>query len=257
MSSNTIYLITGANRGLGKTMEATFVARPATTIIAAVRDPLATNSIALHKLSVGNSGKLILVKIDNSSQNDPTDAVEELQCKYQIHHIDVVIANAAIGKTYDKPFALTCMGITIDDMYEHFTVNAVGILLLFRATLQLLEKSANSQGPKFVVMTSFTGSIGAMEGCPVPNAEYGPSKAGVNYLSRKIHFEHEFLTAFALNPGWVQTDTGNAGAQMFGLKEASLSIDESVAGIVKVIDAATREHTSGKFMEHTGNELDW
>ncbi len=34
---------------------------------------------------------------------------------------------------------------------------------------------------------------------------------------------------------WVQTDMGNAGARAFGLKEAPLSIDESINGIVQVV----------------------
>lgn len=182
-------------------MAAKFVARPATTVIAAVRDPLATSSVALQQLPTGESSRMIIVKIDSASQDDPAAAIRVLRSEHQVQHLDVVIANAAIGKTYPEVSALTCKGITIEDMYEHFTINTIGPLLLFRAALPLLEKSTRT--PKFVVMSSFAASLGAMADCPYPNAAYGPSKAGVNYLSRKMHFEHEFLTTFALNPGWV------------------------------------------------------
>lgn len=34
---------------------------------------------------------------------------------------------------------------------------------------------------------------------------------------------------------WVRTAMGNAGAQMFGMKEAALTIEESVAGLIQVV----------------------
>ena len=51
---------------------------------------------------------------------------------------------------------------------------------------------------------------------------------------------------------WVQTDMGNTGARYFGLKEAEISRDVSVSGMIKVIDAANRNDTSGKFMFYDG-----
>jgi NAD(P)-dependent dehydrogenase (short-subunit alcohol dehydrogenase family) len=37
---------------------------------------------------------------------------------------------------------------------------------------------------------------------------YGASKAALNSLTRKIHFENEWLVAFPLNPGPVATEMG-------------------------------------------------
>jgi NAD(P)-dependent dehydrogenase (short-subunit alcohol dehydrogenase family) len=37
---------------------------------------------------------------------------------------------------------------------------------------------------------------------------YSASKAALNSLTRKIHFENEWLVAFPLNPGPVATDMG-------------------------------------------------
>lgn len=40
---------------------------------------------------------------------------------------------------------------------------------------------------------------------------------------------------------WVQTDMGNQGAAFAGMKEAPITIQTSVGGIVDKIDNATRE----------------
>ena len=50
---------------------------------------------------------------------------------------------------------------------------------------------------------------------------------------------------------------GNAGAKVFGMTEASTPTVESAAGLVKVIDAATRETTSGHFQVFDGSEFAW
>lgn len=180
-------------------MATEFLSRPNTIVIAGLRDPSIPSSQDLLKLPVGPSSRLIVVKIDSASATDASAAIDVLQTTHKIDHLDVVIANAAIGKTSDNILEGTCAGINIKDVYEHFAVNTIGPLLLYKATLPLLEKS--TQKSKFVIMSSFAGSIAAMEACPFPNAAYGPSKAALNYLSRKMHFENDKLTAFALNPG--------------------------------------------------------
>lgn len=50
---------------------------------------------------------------------------------------------------------------------------------------------------------------------------------------------------------------GNAGAKYFGMKEAAMTIEQSITGMVKVIDDSTREKTSGRFMTWEGEEYPW
>lgn len=56
---------------------------------------------------------------------------------------------------------------------------------------------------------------------------------------------------------FVQTDMGNAGAKLVGMKEATTPIDDCVAGMLKVIDESTREKTSGRFPIWEGGEFPW
>jgi len=82
------------------------------------------------------------------------------------------------------------------EFLEHVAVNVSGPVLLFQAVLPLLRK-----GSKFVTMSSSAGSIGGIELRNVPNAPYGASKAALNYITRKAHFEHEDLIIFPIDPG--------------------------------------------------------
>ena len=50
---------------------------------------------------------------------------------------------------------------------------------------------------------------------------------------------------------------GNTGAQTLGLEKAEVEADVSVSGMIKVIDAANREATSGKFMNYDGTSKPW
>ncbi|KAL9121091.1 MAG: hypothetical protein Q9187_002352 [Circinaria calcarea] len=191
------YLITGANRGMGKALLTTFLSRSDATVIAAVREPSSISAMALSSLQVGQGSRLITVKIDSSSETDAIAAVETLQSRYGITRLDTVIANAGIGTYYGPAISTTAA-----QLQEHITVNAIGPLLLFQAVNPLLEKSPR---PKFIVIGSPNGSIGGMENYPYPMFAYGASKAIAHYLIRKIHLEHEGLIAFAIDPGYVGT----------------------------------------------------
>ncbi|KAF2652494.1 hypothetical protein K491DRAFT_695569 [Lophiostoma macrostomum CBS 122681] len=50
---------------------------------------------------------------------------------------------------------------------------------------------------------------------------------------------------------------GNNGAQLLGMEKAEVEIDVSVSGMIKVIDAANRGDTSGKFMLYDGTVKPW
>jgi len=89
--SSTVYLVTGANRGIGQGLVATLLERPSTTVIAVVRDPESSTSKALLSLPTSDNSHIILAKIDSSDHPTATEAIEQLQA---INKIDVVIANA-------------------------------------------------------------------------------------------------------------------------------------------------------------------
>jgi norsolorinic acid ketoreductase len=77
-------------------------------------------------------------------------------------------------------------------------VNVYGPLALYQATCELLMAA---EEPKFVFLSTRMGSIGRMEKAPFPVGAYGATKAMMNHLVRKMHFETERLIAFSIYPG--------------------------------------------------------
>lgn len=204
------------------------MARPKSTVVAAVRDTESSSTIALQNLSKGDGSNLIIVKIDSSSETDAQQAASLLQSKYNITSLDVVIANAGISKIWPAVHEAK-----LEDIREHFEINVLGVVTLFKAVRSLLLNSTNT--PKFITLGSNAGSIGDMEQVPVPNAAYGTSKAALHWISKKIHQENPELVAFPVHPGFVQTEMGNTGAQAFGLEKAFITVEESVSGLVNVV----------------------
>lgn len=50
---------------------------------------------------------------------------------------------------------------------------------------------------------------------------------------------------------------GNASARLLGLEKAFIGVDESCDGIVRVIDAATKDSHGGKLWDNDGKLLNW
>ncbi|RKK90870.1 hypothetical protein BFJ71_g11227 [Fusarium oxysporum] len=249
MSHATYVLITGCNRGIGRGLFETYIARPDHVVVAAVRDPTAESSKALLHVTKGTNSRCILVKIDSASETDAPDAMSTLKRDHGITKLDLVVANAGISKYFG-----TAEVTPVKEMMDHFKINSVAPLLLFQATWPLLHAA---KAPKFVTISSGAGSLGFMENLKVENTAYGSSKAALNFITRRIHFENPDLVAFSINPGWLQTDLGNHAAQSSGLSAAPVSVQDGVNGIVSVIDGATRNATSGRFLSWENKELPW
>ncbi|KAK1997372.1 short chain dehydrogenase [Colletotrichum falcatum] len=256
MSSGLTYLITGANRGIGLAFVSLLARRPATTVVAAVRDPSSPSSRALADLPRGEGSRVILVKIDASVESDPAAAVAALRDEHGVAALDVVIANAGISNAPGR-----VADVAVGDALEHFAVNSVAPLVLFRAAAPLLKAGAAAGGsPVFVGMASLMGSIGAAEQVarlPVSVSPYGASKAALSWFVRRLSIEEPWLTAFVFHPGLVETDMAGVIAAGNDVKAyGAITTKQSVEGMVATLDRATREF-SGTFKNYDGADLPW
>lgn len=256
MSSNRTYLITGASRGLGKGFTTVLLQKPSTTVIAAVRDPSKESSQALACLPKAADSKLIIVKLDSAIESDAFNAVTSLQQTHGIESLDVVIANAGINHS-GNPVMQTSSAATV----EHFSINAIAPMTLLQATAALL-KASKSGCPAFVALSTIVGSMGSMEFFaqqPKVTSPYGASKAALNWLVRKVHFEEPWLTSFVFHPGVVLTEMTIRAIKEAGVDPkdvGAITVEESVPAMVKIIDSATRE-ISGTFQNYNGTTLPW
>lgn len=207
---STTYLITGANRGkifrctawsytnsltgIGRGLVEAYLNRPNNVVVAGVRDPTNHTSNSLLDLPKASSSSLIVVKISSTSETDAEETVKELETVHNLKALDIVIANAGVSKIFPR-----VENAQTSDLLEHYSINVIGNVILFRAVLPLLKKSQKT--PKFITMGSIAGTIEMQEKVPVPNAVYGTSKAALNWITKKIHLENEDIVAFPIHPG--------------------------------------------------------
>ncbi|KAJ6524155.1 aflatoxin biosynthesis ketoreductase nor-1 [Mycena capillaripes] len=233
MSPKVVYLITGANRGIGFGLTAVLAGRPSTIVFAGARDPTAQS---LKDLAAKHPN-VHVVKLTSGDKTDNEAAIAQIQ--KTAGQLDVIIANAGISKYYG-PLATT----PISEFHDHYSVNAIGPVVLFQAAHALLLASP-AHAPIFAVISSVAGSISRYY--PLHAAAYGASKAAANFLVKVLDDEHPSLVALAIHPGWVGTDMGNMGAVASGMPHAPVRVEDSVAGILSRVDGATREKSSGRF----------
>ncbi|KAK3355805.1 hypothetical protein B0H65DRAFT_545048 [Neurospora tetraspora] len=246
MTTTKTILITGFNRGLGRLLLSSYSSVPTTP---------SSPPLPVHP---SGTTRLIIVKLDLNVRTDPAAAVKELAEKHDINTIDVVIANASTGYIWPK-----VREAEVDDIRAHMETNVFGFVELVKGLLPVLERTAAKKGEGegedkevvWVTIGSGGGWLNNPAAAAVPNAAYGVTKAAQHYLTRKLHDEEPWLTSFSIDPGWVRTEMGNAGARVLGLEEAYGDPEESAKGMLKVFDAATRETHSGKMWTAEGETV--
>ncbi len=220
--------ITGANRGIGLEFVRQYAA-DGWTVVATARDPDSAAEL-------------------NAIESDVTVRALDLDGDFfQIDWnglvgtkpIDVFINNAGV------------MGPTKLDTIEHaaamvhaLAVNTVAPVVLAKAMLPLV---AATKG-KMVALSSKMGSI-ADNGSGGFIA-YRATKAGLNaaWRSLAIDVRDQGVVAATLHPGWVQTDMGGANAPV--------TVEDSVAGMRRVIEGLTPERAGG-FYNYDGAAIPW
>ncbi|RAH65496.1 NAD(P)-binding protein [Aspergillus aculeatinus CBS 121060] len=248
----TTVLITGANRGLGQGLLKLFLQKPNHVL----RNPNHPTAQALPTLPRDPTTHLIITPYDASLDSSAQTAVQNLTRAHGITHLDIVVANAGIAKSYPL-----VKDVQLPEIREHVKTNVLSVVALYQATRELLEKSTSTSTststskPVFAIMGSGAGALGRQP--PVPSAMYGASKAMVNWYGVRINAEDAWLNAFVLDPGWVQTDMGNAAAQGWGMEAAPTSVEESVGGMLEVLTTGTKERVGGKVVLYTGEVQEW
>ena len=222
-------LITGAARGLGLDFTKQYAAK-GWKVLACARKPDGLKGIEgdihYHALEV-------------------TDykAVKALAAKLEDEKIDVLICNAGVGG--ERGSNAQDLGTLDPELWRHiFEVNTLAPLMMAEA---FVEHVARSQQKKMIGISSILGSIKNNNG---GRYFYRASKTALNMewsvLARDV--EAKGIICVALHPGWVQTDMGGP--------TATLTIDQSVPGMVKVIDGL-KPSDNGRFLQYDGAELPW
>jgi NAD(P)-dependent dehydrogenase (short-subunit alcohol dehydrogenase family) len=112
--------------------------------------------------------------------------------------------------------------------------------------IPLIAPMVEAARGKFVFVSSGLGSIDDAESSS--SWIYRVSKAGLNMAVKSASFDYPKATFIAMSPGWVRTEMGGP--------DATLSVQESVSGMRRVIDTRSVKD-SGTFRNHEGRSLSW
>lgn len=229
-------LVTGANRGLGLALVRALLAR-GERVIATCRQP--GKATELNRLAGEYPGHLHVLPLDVAQPKAHTELARELPLVLgEGGRLDVLVNNAGVLHSGERFGQLTAANLE-----DSFRTNVMGPLLLTQALAPLL-----ADGAKVASITSALGSIGGVSRFGTPS--YNISKAALNMASALLAraLDERGITVLALHPGWVQTEMGG--------QDATLSAEDSAAGLLKVIDGATADD-SGRFLDWQGEALPW
>ncbi|KAK2611978.1 amidophosphoribosyltransferase [Conoideocrella luteorostrata] len=256
MATNMTYLITGANRGIGKQLVSDLLLRPSTTVVGTVRDPNHDTAISLKSLPLADKSQLVVVPLKESRTDFAYNTLHGRLLRENINTLDVVIANAGASPSFDAT-----LETDPEVVRECMDVNSIGPLRLFQACWALLDKSDNGdlKRKKFVLISSSTGSISVLDYETFPNAAYGMSKAAANWLAKKlsVEFKDRGLKVGIIHPGWVRTGMGQQLANAVGVLEPPNTVEESSRQVLEQVDNLSFETTHGKFVSIGGQVLPW
>ena len=229
-ASETI-VVTGANRGIGLEFARRFLER-GSRVIAGCRKP--EDAHELRALGTAESLDIFPLELDSES------SVSNFAQQISDTPIDVLINNAGVmgGSRQD-----------IDDIdyAEWLQTLRINSLAPLQVALALRAKLERSDRPRIVTISS---KMGALASQGTGALAYRSSKAAVNKIMQVLAQElaAQSIIVCPVHPGWVRTDMGGSGAD--------ISVEESVAGLIQLIDGLQMAD-SGTFFNWDGTELAW
>ena len=233
MTENRTALVVGASRGLGLGLAAELQSR-GWDVVATVRDEVGERRLQALAAKPGGA-----VRVEHVDINDDA-GVARLRRHLDGEMFDLVFVNAGIA----LPEPGDAAGTSRDEAAAIFLTNAVAPVRLARAFLDRVRDGAG-------ILAFMSSGLGSIADKTDDYAElYSASKAALNSLLRSLtaSLGRRRITVLAVAPGWVRTDMGGPGA--------SLSVDESVRGILDVIEARTGTGWHG-FVDYRGRDVAW
>lgn len=228
---NTV--VTGAGRGLGLELTRQLAAR-GDRVHAVVREP--RGAPELLALAKAHPARVIVHQAEVTREAD----VQALAKALGDEALDLLINNAGTMGGVD-PLAT----VDVVDVMRTFEVNAVAPLLVTRALLPSLTKSAHA----WAVHIS-TKMASLEDNTSGGYYAYRMSKVALNMMSRSLAVDlaGQGVSSIVVHPGWVKTAMGGPNAR--------LEIDEAASAILATLAALDRS-ASGTFIDLRGRPIAW
>ncbi|XP_072299318.1 C-signal-like isoform X3 [Eucyclogobius newberryi] len=249
-------LITGANRGLGLEMVKQMLEtqRPLSLLFACCRDPDGPKAEGLRALAKKHPDIIKVICMDTADRSSIKRSAQQVGSLLGEKGLNLIINNAAI-LTHS-----TVANSTPEDMASTFNTNVIGPMSVIQEFLPLLRAAAKDSGMpgmscRKAAVVSISSTLGSIEHikhlyAQLKTLPYCVSKAALNMLSAcaAAELQKEEILCTLLHPGWVRTDMGGANA--------SIDAQESVQGMLQVINSMTEKH-SGALLDYKGQSIPW
>ena len=189
MLSGKVAIVTGASRGIGRTIALALVAQGAKVVASARNAEALDNLIAEIE---GQGAEAIAVAGDVASETDAARLIEQAVAAYG--QIDILVNNAGI--TRDG----LLLRMKDEDWDAVIDTNLKGAFLCIRAAAKVMSKQRSG---RIINISSVVGEMGN-----AGQANYCSSKAGLLGLTKSVARElaRRNITVNAITPGFIVTD---------------------------------------------------
>ncbi len=217
-------LITGASRGIGKTIALTLAAAGAEVVVNYSNSEEKANEVVAEIKASGGHAYALQANISEETE------VEELIKKILVksNKIDILINNAGI--TRDG----LLMRMKTEDWLSVINLNLNGVFYCTRGVARTMLKQRKG---RIINITSVVGLMGN-----AGQANYAAAKAGVIGLTKSTakEFASRGITVNAVAPGFIETDMTkelNADSILSAIPLGSFGTTEQVARTVRFLAA--------------------
>jgi NAD(P)-dependent dehydrogenase (short-subunit alcohol dehydrogenase family) len=224
-------LLIGASRGLGLALAEKWV-EDGWHITATIRG---SGKTALHLLAEQHRSQVEIESLDVTSPFQ----IAAMRDRLAGRKFDLLFHNAGTANQPDGTVAET----SVDEFIKVMVTNALSPLRVIEAFQDCVEPTGT-----IGVMSSGQGSVA--NNTNGGHEVYRGSKAALNSYMRSYDARHrgEQRTLILMAPGWVKTDLGGP--------DARLTIEESIPGVVNVIDSL-RGQPGLHYVDYLGQAVPW
>ncbi len=211
----SVFLITGANRGIGAELDRQLTQRGDTVLGTARNHPE-------------------YLQLDVAAPSSHRDLALELEGK----QIDCLVCNAGVFLDKNENLA---DGFPAQMWAESFAVNVTGVFLSVQALLPNLQMSAH---PKIAIVSS---QMGSDTRAPGGKYIYRASKAAALNLGLNLASDLKALgvAVGVYHPGWVKTDMGGP--------DGEITVEQAADGLISRFDELALRNT-GCFQTWDGRD---
>lgn len=189
-SKRKIALVTGASRGIGRSIATSLAKHGAFVVVNFSSSPDAANETLAAIREVGGDGELMQFPVQDSAAVDK--AFDEIKTKHG--QLDILVNNAGISRDG------LLLRMKDEDWTQTLAVNLQGAFFCGRAAAKLMIKS---RWGRIINISSVVGEMGNAGQVP-----YVASKAGLIGMTKAMAKElaSRNITVNAVAPGFIETD---------------------------------------------------